>query len=242
MFKKLNGNVRLGLGTGGIEGRSEAASARPLAAGGIKGRSEAATARPLAASGIKGKSEAATARPLAAGGSEERSTTATTISSVVSEGTSVARQPNRADLTLQLEIMECATTYFLKGANPPMGTLQTTIAEAVEAASTNYGVAEAVDWTDGFEFPQIVLDSDLRCFRAAQLDFETMVRRRLKTIKASRLNLSRINMLLVDNPERNLLLDLAEGMRVPRPESQMVNLSYLHYDHPTSRSREHLIK
>lgn len=98
-----------------------------------------------------------------------------------------------------------------------METLQTTIAEAVEAASTNYGVAEAVDWTDGFEFPQTVLDSDLRCFRAAQLDFEAMVRRRLRIIKASRLNLSRINMLLVDNPERNLLLDLAEGMRVPPP-------------------------
>ena len=40
--------------------------------------------------------------------------------------------------------MECATTYFLKGANPPIETLQTTIAEAVEAASTNYGIAEAV--------------------------------------------------------------------------------------------------
>ena len=100
---------------------------------------------------------------------------------------------------------------------PPTEALRTTIAEAVEVASTNYGVTEAIDWADGFEFPQAMLDSDLRCFRAAQLDFETMVRRRLKTIKGSRLNPTRISMLRVDNPERELLLDLAEGMRVPRP-------------------------
>ena len=64
--------------------------------------SEAASARPLAARGIKDRSEAATARLLAAGGTEERSETATAIPSVVSEGTSVAKQPNSVNFTLQL--------------------------------------------------------------------------------------------------------------------------------------------
>ena len=63
-----------------------------------------------------------------------------------------------------------------------------------------------------------MLDSDLHCFRAAQLNFETKVRRRLKTINKNRLNPAWIDMLRVDNPERHLLLDLAEGMRVPRPD------------------------
>ena len=44
-----------------------------------------------------------------------------------------------------------------------------------------------------------------------------MVRRRLRSLRESRLNPARIDLLLPDNPERDLLLDLAEGMRVPRP-------------------------
>ena len=93
----------------------------------------------------------------------------------------------------------------------------------MEAAGTNYGVAEANEWANGFQFPQDVLDSDPRCFREAQLDFETMERRRLRSLKENRLNPARINLLLSDNPERNLLLDIAEGMRVPRPEGFVPN-------------------
>ena len=194
-----------------VQGKPEAATARPSVARGIGSNSEAATARQSFARDTGGKSEAATARSSVARGIQSESETATARSSA-------AKKQSEDDSAMELEILNCATTYFLNGEIPPTESLQATIAEAVEAASTNYGVAEAIDWADGFEFPQDMLDSDLRCFRAAQLDFETMVRRRLKIINENRLNPARVNMLRVDNPERHLLLDLAGGMRVPRPD------------------------
>ena len=120
-------------------------------------------------------------------------------------------------------MMRCAATYFLNGAPAPIEALQATIAEAVEAASDIYGVAEAVEWAGGFEFPQDTLDSDLRCFRAAGLNFKTMVERRLSTLKGNRLNPARISKLDSSNPEIRLLLDLADGMRVPRPDGFVPN-------------------
>ena len=109
------------------------------------------------------------------------------------------------------------------GAPAPIEALQAAIAEAVEAASVIYGVAEAVEWADGFEFSQDALDSDLRCFRAAGLNFKTMVERRLSTLKGNRHNHARISKLDSSNPEIRLLLDLADGMRVPRPDGFVPN-------------------
>ena len=42
-----------------------------------------------------------------------------------------------------MQKLECAAAYFLDGQAPTRETLQNTITEAVEAAGTNYGVAEA---------------------------------------------------------------------------------------------------
>ena len=215
-------------------GRSEAAKARPSAAGDSAGRSEAATARPSAAGDSAGRSEAATARPSAAGDSAGRSEAATARPSAAGDSadrrgalkevplTALGSLDDR-DLDMQIEIMNCAATYFLEEVIPPRQTLQTIIAEAVEAASTNYGIADANEWANNFEFPQDVLDSHLRCFQAAQLDFVTMVRRRLRFLKEMRLNPTRINLLQSENPERNLLMDLAEGMRVPLPKGFVPN-------------------
>ena len=133
---------------------ARAVMAGPSAAEDKEGRSEAATARPSAARDKEGRPVAATARPSAARGRIPATTAL-----------------NEQDFDMQNEIMECAAAYFLEGVAPPRETLRITIAEAVEAASTNYGIAEANEWANGFEFPQDVLDSDLRCFRAAQLDF-----------------------------------------------------------------------
>ena len=94
------------------------------------------------------------------------------------------------------------------GKSPPPETLQNTIAEALESASTNYGVADANEWADGYVFPQEVLVSDLRCFRDAQLDFETMVRRRLRSPKEARLNPTRINLIQSINPETKTFIGL----------------------------------
>lgn len=217
----------------GGESRPEAVVARVLAAREITGTPEAARARPLAAREGADRSEAAVARPLAAGKSMD-------IPEAVKAGPLVVGgSANAEDREKQTEIMRCAATYFLNGAPAPIEALQATIAEAVEAASVIYGVAEAVEWADGFEFPQNALDSDLRCFRAAGLNFKTMVERRLSTLKGNRLNPTRISKLDSSNPEIRLLLDLADGMRVPRPDgsSPTGNPSCPHLDHPISESR-----
>ena len=207
----------------GGESRPEAAVARALAAREIMGKPEAARARPLAAREEMDRSEAAVARLLAARKSMDIPKAIKAGPLVVRGSASEAGILNAEDREKQLEIMRCATTYFLNGAPAPIEALQATIAEAVEAASVIYGVAEAIEWADGFEFPQDVLDSDLRCFRAAGLNFKTMVERRLSTLKGKRLNPARISKLDSSNPEIRLLLDLADGMRVPRPDGFVPN-------------------
>jgi hypothetical protein len=47
------------------------------------------------------------------------------------------------------EILKCTTTYFLDGEAPLKESLQTTIVEAIEAASVTFGVADAVDGVGG---------------------------------------------------------------------------------------------
>ena len=51
------------------------------------------------------------------------------------------------------------------------------IAEAGEAARNDFGVDAANEWADGYTFPPELLASDVRCLRAAQLDFRSMVER-----------------------------------------------------------------
>ena len=58
----------------------------------------------------------------------------------------------------------------------------------------------------------------MRCLRAAQLYFQTMVRVRLKIFAPGRLNAQRGARLPSDNPELRLMYDLAEGMKVHLPD------------------------
>ena len=125
--------------------------------------------------------------------------------------------------SLVREILKTAMSYFGYGVPLPAEALRSLIQEAVRVSDENYGVQAAIAWAEGYEFPQEMLDSDLRCFRAAQLDFKTMVRRRLQLLSKDRLNKERVAALSPDNPERLLMFDLAEGMRVPRPEGFVPN-------------------
>lgn len=115
-------------------------------------------------------------------------------------------------------ILKTATRMFAPEAVLPIETLQQLAVDAIASSDGNYGVKEAVKWADGFEFPQDLVDSDLRLFRASQLDFTTMVKRRLKKIGANRLSCDRVEQLRSDNPERTRLFDIAKGMRAPLPE------------------------
>ena len=115
------------------------------------------------------------------------------------------------------EMSSMADTYFSKTSRLSRTFLETTVREAIAASDEQYGIDAAVAWACGYTFPKAMLSSDMRCFEAAQLDFVTMVRRRLKILSADRLSSARVDRLRSDNPERGLLFDLAVGMRVPLP-------------------------
>ena len=115
------------------------------------------------------------------------------------------------------EIIAMADSYFPRGDLLPRNFLEALVEEAIIASDDQYGVDAAVAWADDYVFPREMLDSDVRCFQAAQLDFVTMVSRRLKSLSSDRLSSTRVERLRTDNPERALLHDLAIGMRVPLP-------------------------
>jgi hypothetical protein len=101
--------------------------------------------------------------------------------------------------------------------------LRELLEEAAEAARDDYGAESAVAWAEGYTFPSDYMASDIRCLRAAQLDFEVMIRRRLKQLSPGRLNMERVALLRPDNPERDLLIDLTKGMKVHLPDGFETN-------------------
>ena len=114
-------------------------------------------------------------------------------------------------------VSEWATACFAEGPGATVQEVSIVVAEAKEAARNDFDANSANEWAQGYVFPSQYVESDARCLQAAQLDFTTMVRRRLKTLSIDRLSSDRVERLRADNPERVLLLDLAQGMRVPIP-------------------------
>ena len=114
-------------------------------------------------------------------------------------------------------VLDTAMSMFAPDEILPRDALEDLARESIASADGNYGIQEAVKWAEGFEFPQNLVDSDMRLFRASQLDFSAMVRRRLKKIGATRLSAYRVEQLRPDNPERERLFGIASGMRVPLP-------------------------
>ena len=121
------------------------------------------------------------------------------------------------DVVSTKEIMATMASYFAPGEIFPVSELLKTVREAQEIADMNYGVEEAVEWADGYEFPKEMLAKDLRSFEEANYNFIGMVKKRLEMLQSSRLSMERIRGLSADNPEKDLLCDLAVGMRVPIP-------------------------
>lgn len=114
-------------------------------------------------------------------------------------------------------IAETARAYFAAGSECE-SEIETIAREALVASDEDYGVAAAIAWAGGYEFPREMIESDIRCLRAAMLDFEKMVSRRLKTLGPDRLNKQRAAALSDDNPEKALMIELADGMFVPIPD------------------------
>ena len=89
--------------------------------------------------------------------------------------------------------------------------------EAAASARNDFDEESALTWAKGYKFPTHYIESDRACLRAAQLDFVSMIRRRLKTLSPNRLNHQRVGQLRRDNPEIRLLSELVTGMHVPLP-------------------------
>lgn len=64
--------------------------------------------------------------------------------------------------------------------------------EAEDATRNDFDESSALTWAQGYVFPPRYLESDKSCLRAAQLDFVTMVCRRLNTLAPHRLNPQRV--------------------------------------------------
>ena len=96
----------------------------------------------------------------------------------------------------------------------------------MEAARNDFGVEAANEWANGYAFSSEIVDSDVGCLQAAQLDFQSMVERRLKILSKDRLSRTSVASFSPDNPELVLMADLAEGMRVAIPEGSPLRASY----------------
>jgi hypothetical protein len=89
-------------------------------------------------------------------------------------------------------ILDTAITMFAPDELLPRDALEELAREAIVSSDGNYGIHEAVKWAEGSEFPQELVDSYMRLFRASQLDFSSMVRRRFKKIGAARISAHRV--------------------------------------------------
>ena len=70
----------------------------------------------------------------------------------------------------------------------------------------------------GFEWNTEALAADMTSFEEAGRDIPTMAWNRQQRLRKDRLNTERVDTLREDNPKRELLLQLCEGMVVHRPE------------------------
>ena len=133
------------------------------------------------------------------------------------------RGPAVVELDLIPTIGRWAEACFPVESQASEKDLRELLEEAAEAARDDYGAESAVAWAEGYTFPSEYMASDIRCLRAAQLDFEVMIRRRLKQLAPGRLNMERVALLRPDNPERDLLIDLTKGMKVHLPDGFETN-------------------
>jgi hypothetical protein len=120
-------------------------------------------------------------------------------------------------------IMSWASFFFLGGRSHCAAQLLSLLREAQVTSQNELGVKDAIAWGKGFQFSQNMINSDVACLRAAQLNFTAMVTRRLKILSIDRLSKVRVALLRHDNPERTLMDDLAIGMRVFLPAGFIPN-------------------
>lgn len=122
-------------------------------------------------------------------------------------------------------IIATCNMYYTPTTKPTIDSVQNILRDAYISTDENYGIEEAIQWADGFEIPSSAVDSDMRKFLAAGLDFKIMVKRQLSVNAAKRLSRERVDRLLPDNPEIEKLYDLPDEIDIPHRTTFIPNAS-----------------
>jgi hypothetical protein len=92
------------------------------------------------------------------------------------------------------------------------------VSDAFKDNDNEHGIQDAIDWADNFVIPPDAVAHDVGLFRASMLDFDKMAEIRFRQLLPHRLNYERVHaMISVDNPDRERMFQLADGMEVPVP-------------------------
>ena len=128
------------------------------------------------------------------------------------------------DALLVQEILSSVIHYFAAAlSEDERQAIIDLIVDSIIDCDLNYGEKAAIKWGDGFKWRQETLDTDLALFMQSGMDIKVMAATRLAALKHDRLNPQRVESLRADNPERQRLLGLCEGMVVPKPEGFIPN-------------------
>jgi hypothetical protein len=134
---------------------------------------------------------------------------------------------NRASLIKDDSVIKAIVTtcrlYYKPDTQPTIDNVRQILTDAYKSTDENYGAEEAIEWANGFEIPSSTVTSDMNKFRAAGLDFKVMVKRQISLNAANRLSKERIDKLLPNNPEKDKLYDLSNGMVIPQCPSFVPN-------------------
>jgi hypothetical protein len=108
-------------------------------------------------------------------------------------------------------------------ATDTIGEVEAFIEEAIRNTDGNFQIADALEWANGWKWPQAVIDADHERFIAAKGDFPTMVAQAQAKKAPSRLSAECVLGLRTDNPEIEKLLVIAKGIPVPKPKDFVPN-------------------
>ena len=97
------------------------------------------------------------------------------------------------------------------------------IDEAFKYADGNLGISAAIEWGKDFTWPEVVFTRDMEQLKDCDYDLEQLVNT-LRRGDRGRLSIKRISAWVpMDDPDRDLLVDLVEGMRVIVSEKFVLN-------------------
>jgi hypothetical protein len=91
------------------------------------------------------------------------------------------------------------------------------VVEAFKAADVNYGVEQALEWANGFKFPEEVYRVDLEELREVEYSLSDLIKRRQQNLLPDRLNHQRVKEWLLEDPtdpDRDHLQLLVEGIPI----------------------------